>query len=268
MSNLKKILKWLFAICLLFYIGICTYMYVVQENLIFKPESLSKNHQYEFSGDFEEFNIEVDQNVKLNALLFKSDASKGLIFYLHGNSGSLQKWGEIANIYTDLNYDFFVFDYRGYGKSDSKISSEEQFYNDAKKVYEFITASYNSNEINIIGYSIGTAPAAMLASIYNPTRLILKAPYYSLPDLMSEHYPFIPTFLLKYEFRTYEYLQKMKAEVIIFHGNKDEVIDYQASEKLKDYFKKTDRLITLDGQKHSGMNNNKDYIYHLSQIFK
>ena len=36
--------------------------------------------------------------VILNALLFKADSTKGLIFYLQENAGSIKSWGEVATI--------------------------------------------------------------------------------------------------------------------------------------------------------------------------
>jgi uncharacterized protein len=36
--------------------------------------------------------------------------------------------------------------------------------------------------------------------------------------------------------------------VVIFHGNSDEVIYYNSSVKLKELFKNSDTLITLNGQ--------------------
>ena len=75
-------------------------------------------------------NIKMNDNTLLNGLLFKTDNSKGVIFYLHGNAGSLNSWGEVAKAYTDLNYDVFMIDYRGYGKSEGSISSQGQFFQD------------------------------------------------------------------------------------------------------------------------------------------
>ena len=51
----------------------------------------------------------------------------------------------------------------------------------------------------------------------------------------------------------------MKSPVIIFHGNADEVINYNASLKLKDNFKQGDSLIVLNNQGHNGMTDNVDY---------
>jgi uncharacterized protein len=71
----------------------------------------------------------------LNGLLFKADSSKGVIFYLHGNAGNIGSWGNVATTYTKLNYDVFIIDYRGYGKSEGKINGQEQLFNDNEAAY-------------------------------------------------------------------------------------------------------------------------------------
>ncbi len=54
--------------------------------------------------------------------------------------------------------------------------------------------------------------------------------------------------------------------IVIFHGNRDEVIYYHSSIKLKELIKKTDILITLHGEGHNGMSNNPQYISELQKI--
>src|SRR5450432_4943736 len=147
------------------YILVCILLYFIQERLIFYPQKLPANYKFEFDQHFEELHFKTTDNVLLHGLLFKADSSKGLIFYLHGNAGSLASWGEIAKTYTDLHYDLFMLDYRGYGKSGGAINSEGQLHKDMQVVYDSLKTMYNESKIIILGYSIGTGPAAKLASV-------------------------------------------------------------------------------------------------------
>lgn len=262
-------IKWLKRIVILvsvIYILLCTLVYFFQEKLIFHPDVLALDMKYEFDGDYEELNIKMDDGTLINSLLFKAKESKGCVFYLHGNAGSLRRWGDIHELYTGLGYDLFIFDYRGFGKSEGEITSEEVFYNDLDKLYDFVADKYNRDSIVIIGYSIGTGPAAMLASKYQPAHLILKAPYFNLTDRMHYQYPFLPSFLLKYKFATDEFITKVKCPITIFHGDKDDVIYYGSSLKLKEFLKKEDELITIPEFGHNGMNKNEVYTKGLEKI--
>lgn len=263
---MKKQLKKILLGVVTLYIALCGLLYFFQEKLIFFPQKLEKNYEFNFSQKFEEINIKTSDGKLLNGLLFKADHSKGLIFYLHGNAGSLSSWGEVAKTYTDLNYDVFIIDYRGYGKSEGRISSQNQLFKDNQKAYDELKKRYNEDKIIVLGYSIGTGLASKLASTNNPKLLILQAPYYNLTDMMRQRFSFIPTFILKYKFETNEYLKNCKMPVVIFHGTQDEVIYYGSSQKLKEEFKAGDTLITLKGQRHNGMTDNLDYQAKLKKI--
>ena len=264
MKILFKILKIVVGL----YIVIVGLLYFFQEKLIFFPEKLDKNYKFEFGQKFEELNIKTTDGKLLNGLLFKSDSSRGLIFYLHGNAGSLSSWGEVAKTYTYLNYDVFIIDYRGYGKSEGEISGETHIFEDNQIAYNELKRYYNEDKIIVLGYSIGTGLAAELASTNKPKLLILQAPYYNLTDMMKHSYSFLPTFILKYKFATNEYLKNCKMPVVIFHGDQDFVIYYGSSLKLKEEFKRGDTLITLNEQGHNGMTDNPDYQIQLERLLK
>jgi len=248
------------------YVILCGGLYMFQEKLIFFPKKLDKNFQFNFGQKIEEINIKTEDNKLLNAILFKADNSKGLIFYLHGNAGSLSSWAEVAKSYTDLSYDVFIMDYRGYGKSESSITSEEQLFQDVQLAYHEAKKRCPEDKMIVLGYSIGTGPATKVASVNNPKLLILQAPYYSLTDMMKYSYPIVPTFLLKYKLETNKYIRGCKMPIVIFHGDSDEVIYYGSSLKLSKIMKKNDRLITLNGQAHNGMTDNLDYITEIKKI--
>jgi len=188
------------------------------------------------------------------------------VFYLHGNAGALDTWGNAAQTYLDLQYDFFVLDYRGYGKSEGVISSEAELFDDIQTAYNQMTGRYNESQIIIAGYSIGTGPAAWLASVNNPGMLILQAPYYNLTSLAIAQYPFIPGVLLKYKFETADFITQVKSPVVIFHGDSDRLIPIDHAFKLQQLFKPGDRLFPLNGLGHNGMNDFPEYKTLLQEI--
>lgn len=263
---MQKILLKIFKVFFVLYILICGLLFSFQEKLIFFPEKLDKDFRFSFDQKFNELNIKTRDGKLLNALLFESDSSKGLIFYLHGNAGSLDSWGVVAKTYTNLNYDVFILDYRGFGKSEGSIRSQGQLFDDLQIAYNEMKKSHSEDNIMVMGYSIGTGLATKIASANNPKLLILHAPYYNLTDMMKHTYPIIPTFLLKYKFKTNEYIRGCKMPVLIFHGNQDEVIYYQSSIKLRELMKNTDILITLDRQGHNGITDNPEYIREIKKI--
>jgi len=232
---------------LLLLLGAC-----VQEKLLFYPEKLPADHVYNFPGDFEEVNFETAKRVKINGIHFKAKNSNGIVLYFHGNAGALDSWGNVAPMFLQSSYDLLIIDYRGFGKSTGKIS-EKGLHHDAQSIYDKLKEKFSEDKIIIYGRSIGTGIAAHLAANNDPKKLILETPYYNLKDLVKNLYPAAPAFILRYKLKTNEYLPKVKCPVHLFHGTDDEVIYYESSTKLQQYFKPGDTLITIKGGRHNNL---------------
>jgi uncharacterized protein len=250
------------------YLLFVSYIYFNQAEMVFSASKLPADYKFTYKQPFQEFHIPSFDGKKLNGLLFKVDHSKGLIFYLHGNMGNLSTWGNIAEVYTNLGYDVFILDYRGFGKSEGIIDNQEQVLKDVSSVYNSLLKMYNEQNISIIGYSIGTGPATFLASMNNPRQLILQAPYYNFTEFSNGRVPYIPNFLKKFSFANNEFIKKVKSPVFIFHGKNDHVINYHNSVNLQKLFKKGDQLIALENQDHIGINENIDFQNRLKVILK
>lgn len=266
---LKYIKRGLFVLLSL-YAAVCALLYFFQEKILFHPEAIPTTTHYSYEQDFTELFYEVEDDVKLNALLFQADSSsehRKLVFYLHGNAENLTTAGGIASTYTRKGYDCFVYDYRGYGKSDGVIDSEARLFADAQILYSKLKAEYNYDEenITIVGYSIGTGMASWLAAKNKPKRLILQAPYFSMKDMMRTKYPIIHTSLLRYPLESNTYLKEAKCPVFIFHGDSDKVIPFSSSQKLKKQIPSID-LTPLPGLGHTGFMENSSYQKKLTEI--
>ncbi|MEB8345136.1 alpha/beta fold hydrolase [Flavobacteriaceae bacterium KMM 6898] len=279
--QLIKISKIIGIILVFLYVVLCSLIYFYQEKLIFVPTKLTADYKFDFKGNFEEINLKTIDGVSLNNLLFKADSTKGIIFYLHGNGGSLEGYGKQADFYTNLGYDIFMTDYRGYGKSEGSIKSESQLYQDNQMLYDELKKTYSEDNIIIVGYSLGGSMASKLASSNNPKYLILQAPYcggedYDTRPKESSNVPLevkiaklLPlNLLIRYTFKTNEFIKNCKMPVLIFHGDADDEIHYGSSIKLKENFKPEDKLILLEGEKHNTIGENPIYQKELKKLLK
>lgn len=263
--KLKKIFIRSFSVLAAIYIIGCGYMYFAQEDFIFHPSKLTKNAKLKFDIPFEEITIAVNE-ANINAVLFKVPEPKGIVFFVHGNAGNILDQGIPAKFYTSLGFDFFSFDYRGFGKSDGEITDEEQFYKDVQSAYNFVKGKYSEEKITVIGYSVGTASAAMITERNNPAKLILIAPYYSLVDMALRDYKIVPTFLLKYKFETYRFLEKIKKPVLLIHGDKDEVLPFEGSKMLSKLLDKDDEFVPIKNQGHNDFEENELFSSKVSEF--
>ncbi|WP_246074209.1 alpha/beta hydrolase [Flavobacterium daemonense] len=258
----------LLAFFAIIYMLIVSYVYFNQVGMVFQSQALPKEYKFNYESPFEELNIKSFDGVNLNGLLFKAENSKGLVFYLHGNAGTLETWGSIAKNYTNLGYDIFILDYRSFGKSEGEIENEEQLNKDVATVYKKLTQRYPENKIIIAGYSIGSGLATILASENKPKALILQSPYFSFTELSGTRVRFFPDFMKKFHLETYQYLPKVKAPIYIFHGLDDQLIPVKNSVRLNKILGTKGHLYLLKGQEHIGMNENESFQEQLKVILK
>ncbi len=158
-----------------------------------------------------------------------SQPTRGKLFYLHGNRGSIEKCRFEIKPFLDAGYDVWTMDYRGFGKSEGPIS-EVNLLADAQMVYEEIL---KTEKIDIVwGRSFGSCIATYLAKENEPKRLVLETPYWSLPDAGCKRFPILIPELFRYRLPTHEYLEYVKCPVRIVHGTSDEKIYFGSSKKL------------------------------------
>lgn len=266
----KRIILWTLGGLFCVYAIACMGYYGWQDKLTFPGTPPPPGRVYHFPGHAEERTIAAADGTLLHGVLFKAAGSRGLIFYLHGNGDELDTLATLAHYYTDLHYDIFFLDYRGYGKSQGRLTGERQLFGDVQAAYDDLRKTYTERDIVVLGYSIGSCPAAMLAARNHPRMLILQAPYYSMRAMATQNVPWLgftfPSFLLKYPLRTYAYVRTVRAPIVVFHGNRDRVIHIEQSYRLRPYLKPEDRFIELEGQGHGGITENAVYLETLRQL--
>lgn len=264
----RRLARFMIFIAILILSGYL-FLYLRQEHFFFNPKILEKDYVYSFDQPFEEINIQVEKDITLNALLFKTNAaSKGIILYFHGNAGAIHEWGRRAHLYTENKFDILFVDYRGYGKSDSFYEEESELYNDAQKVYDYAKTRYDEKNIIVLGFSLGTGFAAYTAAKNNPKLLILEAPYYAWNDFIASIAP-VPKMLINYEIPSYKFLKEVACPIRIFHGTHDFLIKPEEnSKRLEALYPNKIKHTMIKGAGHNGIYITKQYYDELKGLLE
>ena len=202
---------------------------------------------------FQEINIPFEGR-SINGLKFSAAEPKGAILFFHGNFGDVSGWGAYGADFAALGYDFYIFDYPGYGKSNGKISSQQQLFASADAMSRYVLAQHPPRKLAMIGYSIGSGIAAQQAAKWDAARLILLAPYFSFERLAHEKIPFVPKFLIRYKIPTAEFLQAARGtQITLIHGAADELIPVHHSYDLAGSLKAGDLFYEIPNARHNGL---------------
>ena len=184
-------MKWIYTILILYFIG-CAGVFLIQEQVIFDPRKVSESHRY---PEGEEIEVPLNNDLSMNCLLLRNNYDRrGVILFLHGNRGTADRaLFQIRRMAGGNGYDFFIPDYRGYGKTEGKPLSGRQLQNDADRAYQYLLQHYDEENIVVAGYSLGTGMASYVAAKNNPqTSRVVGAVHE--PDCYEESVPLVRAF--------------------------------------------------------------------------
>lgn len=238
----------------LFYLGLYLYFYSIQDDR-FISTPLPDDYRFDFKENVEELNFDVQDNGRINALLFKADRSKGIVCFWKGNGANLERWGSIAPRFMKYDLDVIVTDYRQHGKSKGNITLEN-FYSDAQAIYDFLKTRYPENKIVIVGYSLGTSIASHLSVSNNPRKTILIEPRERSHDKFLEAFFFPLPRINRFPFRTDLDIPKATSQVVIVAGTKSSL--YNDAIRLKRILGEDDLFFEVLGADHDSILSSKE----------
>jgi pimeloyl-ACP methyl ester carboxylesterase len=243
------------------YAAVVAALYVGQERLIFPASPLPADYRFRFEQPFREVRVPVP-GAELDALHFTQPEPRGLVFFLHGNAGNLSTWTSGVDFYRRVNYDLFIFDYRGYGRSTGRIESEAQLHADVRAAWDLITPGYRRRDLPIViyGRSLGTGLAAALAREVDPALVMLVTPFQSVAAASRRAYPFVPGWALRYPLRTDAVIGSVKSPILLVHGTQDRVIPLSDSEILRTLTRSPTELLVIDGAGHNDIHQFPTYL--------
>ncbi len=236
-------------------------LYFFQKKIMLRPKALSKDYTFSFDFPFREINIPFNTRFNLNFIQFLPETyeRKGIVLYFHGNRDNIIRYAKHVPNFTKHHYEVWINDYPEYGKSTGKFT-EENVYKQALMLYNMARERFDKENIILYGKSLGSGIASWLAAERECNRLILETPYFSMADLFNMHAPkFLAKKFIHFKFPNYENIQKVTAQITIFHGTHDRVIPYTTTIRLKDYLKPGDEFITLQNASHNNVNEYAQY---------
>jgi len=270
-------IKVLFAIAL-FYVAAMIAIYFAQALFIYAPHMPTRElvaTPADIGLEYENLTLNTSDNEKINAWYIpvenpKTKQAAKTILFFHGNAGNISHRLETIKIYNQLGFNFFIFDYRGFGLSTGK-PTEHGTYLDGDTAWQYLIEDKNLSpeEIIIVGRSLGGGVAAEVAKKVRPAMLVLESTFTSMTEVSAQHYPFMPTSLIvKHEYETNLKLKDIHCPIVFAHSKNDEVIPYEHSQRNFMIANKPKQFIELNGGHGSGfLLSKQNYIRGLKKAF-
>jgi hypothetical protein len=244
-----------FAVALFIaYWGLGVILYIMQPQFLYNPLQEVIYTPDELGLDFEDVVLPSADGLKLNGWYVPANSSNPTILFCHGNGGNMMHCLDSVNIFYNLGLNCFIFDYRGYGKSEGK-PGEEGTYLDARAAYDWLVnvKKISPNNIIIFGRSIGGSIAAQLASKVAAKSLILESTFTSYADMGKKFYPYMPVrWFARFKYSTIDYIKDVHCPVMIIHSRNDELVPFEFGLELYESANEPNEFVEIYGSHNDG----------------
>ncbi len=266
MRSVIRIAKNTILLLLLAYFALLAFLYLRQTHFIFFPATAVQITPSDFGRKFEEVAVPCSFGCATGDSLAgwwlppqqpnPSSSESQVILYLHGNAGNIGDNAAHAVRLNRLGPAVFIFDYRGYGRSQGPFPSEARVNEDAESAWSYLVhqRKIESRHIVIYGHSLGSGIALALA-VRHPEAggLIMESSYTSIHDMSVRNMIFraLPLgLLISQRFNSIDRVGELKIPVMFIHGADDKLIPAEMSRRLYAAAPQPKKLLIIPGAEH------------------
>ena len=251
---MMKSVLWIAGVIAGGYVLVLLLLYLFQAKMIYHPTKKQWTDPSKAGLAFEDVYFESSDELQLHGWFVPASSNNPTVLYCHGNAGNISGRLETIRLLHDLGLNVFIFDYRGYGQSEGR-PSEQGTYDDALAAWNYLQLDQGLKAENIIimGRSLGGSIASWLGARRSPAALVVESTFTSAADLGAGLYPWLPVRqLIKYEYRTKDHIENVKAPIFMAHSREDQVVPFQHGESLFKLAPEPKSFIELKGSHGTG----------------
>lgn len=231
----------------------------IEKNSIFFPMKELFTSPETVGLPYKEVFFKTSDNKLLHSWFIPNDKAKFTLIFCHGNAGNISHRIEKILLFHKLGLNIFIFDYRGYGKSQGS-PNELGLYKDASAAYNYLSEKrgISENDIILYGESIGGGVAIDLARKAEFRALITEETFTSIKDMAKITYPFFPYFIFSSRFNCVSKIEDVDCPKLIIHSINDEIVPFHLGEKLFKAAKPPKKFLKIKGSHNTAFLDSKE----------
>ena len=224
------------GLTLLFLLAAAVILVGCERWIVYHPYKYPEGNWSPSSSSFskEDISFVASDGVALHGWYFSSNRSNPTLLWFHGNAGNITHRLDNIEMLKPLNLDVFIFDYRGYGKSEGE-PNEEGIYLDSQAAYDWLVKvkKIMPEKIILFGRSLGGICAVEVASKNPAAGIILESVFPSAGKMARKMFPVLPLgWAIKSRFDAIGKVPNLKLPKLFLHGTQDEIVPYKLGREL------------------------------------
>lgn len=247
-------LLYIFGVLFFAYLGWAIILYNMQAKFLYRPVRDVIYTPEELDLDYEDVIFKSEDGLQLNGWWVPAQDSRFTVLFCHGNGGNIMHRLDSISTLNKLGLSCFLFDYRGYGKSQGK-PSEEGTYLDVRAAYEWLRRrkKVRADRIIMFGRSLGGSVAAQLATKVKPRGLVIESSFTSYADMGSRFYPYMPVRrFARFGYKTIDYVKDVSCPILFIHSRNDEIVPFEFGLELYEAANEPKELVEISGRHNDG----------------
>jgi len=179
---------------------------------------------------------------------------KPVVLFFHGNAGNISHRIQKIRIFRQLGISVFLFDYRGYGKSQGR-PTERGTYIDGRAAIKTVLEDLGiqKNQLVYYGESLGCAVALQMALEVEPSAVILDSAFTSTVEMGRLMLPFLPLrWIVRYRYDNLSKIKLLKSPILLLHSPTDDIIPFEMATRLYHNAQEPKLLLKTLGDHNSG----------------
>ena len=248
-----KIVRWMLGIAVAMYVLLVVGMFAFQRSLLYFP-----SHEYVTLAEahankaLRELPVRTADGIDLKGWDAPATGKPFTLVFFHGNGDSLYGDAEVPDPYIASGYGFLIAEYRGYSGLPGKPTEAGLYADGRAYLFGLMAQGVKSENIILMGHSLGTGVAVQLAGEFHVGGVILLAPYLSIPKMAQIHYPFLPVKLIALDkFDNEKKIGGVHVPVLIVNGTADEIIPASQGKRLYELANEPSEFHSLPGRGHN-----------------
>lgn len=243
------------AIIILFLAISAAFVVLAEKKIIFHPYKYPEGiwDPESYGLRVEDVFFQSEDGVKLHGWYVPENGAMDTLIWFHGNAGNLSHRLDHILRLRALKLNVFIFDYRGYGKSEGE-PDEEGIYRDSRAAYRALVSEKNISpgRLFLYGQSLGGACAIETALSYPAAGLILEAAFTSAAEMAGKIFPVLPVgSLIRSKFDSLARIPLVTIPKLFLHGDRDEIVPYEMGRKLFEAAKEPKEFHDIPGAGHN-----------------
>jgi uncharacterized protein len=233
------------------YAGVLAILFFAQRQLMYPADPQRVRPAEIGFAKAQEIELRASDGALLVAWYVAPEPGKAVVLYFHGNASNIANRTERFRLLTRDGTGLLALSYRGYGGSGGS-PSESGLIDDARTAHaHLLKLGVAPERIVLYGESLGSGVAVALASEHKVAALVLEAPFSSASDVAASVYWMFPVrWLIRDPFDSTSRIGKIKAPVLILHGDADRVIPMRFGQRLYAAANEPRRFVAVPGGGH------------------